>query len=148
MADDIRRWTKYDIDAEVESDGAVFVSAADHDREVARLTRERDLAIAHDTQPYPTAHAYERVCEVLAERDREVARLRAERDRAIETRENANRVSARAQLENERLRVAGNQLALAAADAIGSDDITQAQYATFDAALEGWRVVAGEGETK
>ena len=26
------------------------------------LERERDLAIAHDTQPYPTAWAYEQVC--------------------------------------------------------------------------------------
>lgn len=29
---------------------------------VEQLTRERDLAIAHDTQPYPTAEAYELVC--------------------------------------------------------------------------------------
>jgi hypothetical protein len=28
-------------------------------------TRERDLAIAHDRQPYPTAHAYETVCAAL-----------------------------------------------------------------------------------
>ena len=27
-----------------------------------RLVRERDLALAHDTQPYPTADAYEKVC--------------------------------------------------------------------------------------
>jgi hypothetical protein len=30
-----------------------------------RLAKERDLAIVHDAQPYPTAEAYERVCEVL-----------------------------------------------------------------------------------
>lgn len=29
---------------------------------IANLIRERELAIAHDTQPYPTADAYERVC--------------------------------------------------------------------------------------
>jgi hypothetical protein len=34
--------------------------------QVAELTRERDLAIAHDRQPYPTADAYERVCAALA----------------------------------------------------------------------------------
>ena len=33
--------------------------------EIAKLTEERDLAIAHDQQPYPTAHAYERVCKTL-----------------------------------------------------------------------------------
>jgi hypothetical protein len=32
------------------------------DAEQAELRRERDLAIAHDRQPYPTAWAYEQVC--------------------------------------------------------------------------------------
>ena len=32
---------------------------------LSKMTRERDLAIAHDTQPYPTAHAYEMVCKAL-----------------------------------------------------------------------------------
>jgi hypothetical protein len=32
---------------------------------LAEAERRRDLAIAHDTQPYPTAHAYERVCAAL-----------------------------------------------------------------------------------
>lgn len=31
-----------------------------------RAEAERDLAIAHDRQPYPTADAYERVCATLA----------------------------------------------------------------------------------
>lgn len=30
-----------------------------------KAERERDLAIAHDTQPYPTADAYEKVCAAL-----------------------------------------------------------------------------------
>ena len=30
--------------------------------ELSTCKRERDFAIAHDTQPYPTAEAYERVC--------------------------------------------------------------------------------------
>jgi hypothetical protein len=34
-------------------------------REVEELRRERDLALAHDTQPYPTADAYEKVCAAL-----------------------------------------------------------------------------------
>jgi hypothetical protein len=32
---------------------------------VPELRRERDLAIAHDRQPYPTAHAYDRACAAL-----------------------------------------------------------------------------------
>jgi hypothetical protein len=35
------------------------------DAEQAELRRERDLAIAHDRQPYPTAWAYEQVCTAL-----------------------------------------------------------------------------------
>jgi hypothetical protein len=33
--------------------------------ENAKLREERDLAIAHDTQPYPTSWAYEQVCKSL-----------------------------------------------------------------------------------
>ena len=33
---------------------------------VAELERERDLAVAHDTQPYPTAAAYDVVCKARA----------------------------------------------------------------------------------
>jgi hypothetical protein len=43
---------------------------------VARLTTERDLAIAHDTQPYPTAWAYEQACAALHAAKAELARLR------------------------------------------------------------------------
>ncbi len=35
------------------------------ERELAAARRERDLAIAHDRQPYPTAWAYEQVCKAL-----------------------------------------------------------------------------------
>jgi hypothetical protein len=46
---------------------ALFARAAEAavavaDAEQADLRRERDLAIAHDRQPYPTAWAYEQVC--------------------------------------------------------------------------------------
>lgn len=33
--------------------------------EIRRLTEERDLAVAHDSQPYPTAEAYELVCKAI-----------------------------------------------------------------------------------
>ena len=36
---------------------------------------EKDLAIAHDRQPYPTAEAYEKVCAILKERDKEIEKL-------------------------------------------------------------------------
>lgn len=32
---------------------------------IDRLAQQRDLAIAHDRQPYPTAHAYEQTCRAL-----------------------------------------------------------------------------------
>ncbi len=37
------------------------------DEEIKKLRAERDSAIAHDTQPYPTALAYETVCKLLEE---------------------------------------------------------------------------------
>lgn len=61
---------------------------------VERLERERDLAIAHDTQPYPTPWAYDQACAKIAtlRTDRDEARAEVERlrgakvqgDRAIE----------------------------------------------------------------
>ena len=39
--------------------------------DIDRLTQERDLAVAHDRQPYPTAAAYEAVCAALHEREAE-----------------------------------------------------------------------------
>lgn len=47
--------------------------------ELRKTRRERDLAIAHDTQDYPTAEAYERVCDSLAQArvDRDAHRQRA-----------------------------------------------------------------------
>ena len=44
--------------------------------EVDRLREERDLAVAHDRQPYPTADAYERACEALRKHRAEVDQLR------------------------------------------------------------------------
>lgn len=42
-------------------------------RRIAELERERDLAVAHDRQPYPTAEAYEQVCAALNEHKRQLA---------------------------------------------------------------------------
>jgi len=43
--------------------------------EVDRLTDERDLAVAHDRQPYPTAWAYEQACRALADARADVERI-------------------------------------------------------------------------
>jgi hypothetical protein len=57
---------------------------------VRRLREERDLAIAHDRQPYPTVWAYEQACKALeswrerAEKaEAEIGRLHAAIHRAL-----------------------------------------------------------------
>ena len=47
-------------------------------KENERLKRERDLAIAHDTQPYPTAEAYEKVCAANEDKRNIIERLQSE----------------------------------------------------------------------
>lgn len=42
------------------------------------MTKERNEAVAHDRQPYPTADAYERACAALATSRAEAERLRTE----------------------------------------------------------------------
>lgn len=39
---------------------------------IRHIERERDLAIAHDRQPYPTAAAYEAVCTANERKDKEL----------------------------------------------------------------------------
>jgi hypothetical protein len=39
---------------------------------MVELTKQRDLAIAHDRQPYPTADAYEKVCAALHKKEGEL----------------------------------------------------------------------------
>jgi hypothetical protein len=43
----------------------LYEQLAAADREMEQLRRDRDLAIAHDRQPYPTAWAYEQACKAL-----------------------------------------------------------------------------------
>jgi hypothetical protein len=45
------------------------------DTEQAELRRERDLAIAHDRQPYPTAWAYEQACKALRRKEEAIDRV-------------------------------------------------------------------------
>ena len=66
-----------------ECEGGDIVMLSDHaaalaakDKEIEELKRERDLAIAHDLQPYPTADAYEKVCAALNAAKVEVSDLR------------------------------------------------------------------------
>lgn len=37
------------------------------------MTQERDLAVAHDRQPYPTADAYDMACVALHKCERQLA---------------------------------------------------------------------------
>ena len=48
------------------STATITTALAEKDERVEQLIAERDLAIAHDTQPYPTAWAYKQACEALA----------------------------------------------------------------------------------
>jgi len=49
---------------------------AEANARMEELHLERDLAIAHDRQPYPTADAYEKTCAALHKAQAENAKLR------------------------------------------------------------------------
>lgn len=68
--------TQYEDDARDywrRADAVIAVVDAEH----AELRRERDLAIAHDRQPYPTAWAYEQACKALRRKTEAIERVRA-----------------------------------------------------------------------
>lgn len=52
--------------------GAARARIEELNRYIKNLEHERDLAVAHDRQPYPTATAYEAVCEANARKDKEL----------------------------------------------------------------------------
>lgn len=56
--------------------GPLAASIVSAQQRAEKAEAERDLAIAHDRQPYPTAHAYEQVCEALKA-------AKSERDAAV-----------------------------------------------------------------
>lgn len=62
-------------DGEFEQDATDLMAVAD--AEQTELRRERDLAIAHDRQPYPTAWAYEQACKALRRKTEAIERVRA-----------------------------------------------------------------------
>jgi len=64
-----------------------------HEDTIEALSAERDEAIAHDRQPYPTAHAYEAACDALAEQRVRVEKAEQERDEAVESTRYAMRSS-------------------------------------------------------
>lgn len=68
--DDQRR---QDINDLVDSRAAMGVLVA----EIRRLRLERDLAVAHDRQPYPTAWAYEQACKALHQKTDAIDQVRA-----------------------------------------------------------------------
>jgi hypothetical protein len=65
-------------------DRIVALLLAAHGAEMARLREERDQAIAHDRQPYPTQWAYDQACAALGKQrqradaaEAEIGRLHA-----------------------------------------------------------------------
>ena len=55
-------------------------------RHVQNVERERDLAIVHDRQPYPTAAAYEAVCAANERKDKELIQAHNDLARAVNQR--------------------------------------------------------------
>jgi hypothetical protein len=57
-------------------DAVQFAALVDEaHRQQTELRRDRDLAIAHDRQPYPTAWAYEQACKALHRKEAAVERV-------------------------------------------------------------------------
>ena len=82
---------------EVEADNVVLLARVERAEEMYKhLRSDRDLAIAHDRQPYPTVEAYEKVCKVLHKREAELVNAREMVDVVEEmlemVRENVSRV--------------------------------------------------------
>ncbi|MEU9470470.1 hypothetical protein AB0D78_28400 [Streptomyces avermitilis] len=75
----LRRWGLLDEvnDPKAAEEFAVTDLLAIADAEQAELRRERDLAIAHDRQPYPTAWAYEQACKALRRKTEAIERVRS-----------------------------------------------------------------------
>lgn len=59
-------------------------ACSDLDEELQRTRKERDLAIAHDRQPYPTAWAYEQACRTIRAKEARIAKVRAVLDAAAD----------------------------------------------------------------
>lgn len=77
LLDDEGRWAPSNLAA-----FAPRLLAALADR-CEELEHERDLAVAHDRQPYPTAEAYEKACAALWKHRAAVAELTAEHDATV-----------------------------------------------------------------
>lgn len=96
------------------------------------LRFERDLAIAHDRQPYPTAEAYELVCKARTRLDAEIERL--------------NRIIAKELSENDEL---GAEFAYVRALQIESAqlreklDVAEAEIIRLKHSVEYWESKSG-----
>jgi hypothetical protein len=103
-----------------------------HDRLAAyidTLTTERDLALAHDTQPYPTVWAYEQMCKT---RDR----LTAERDELLRWRRSAKETIDSVVAENKRLTASIHRGISASAAVLARGDSTSDALDAILAALD------------
>ena len=76
---------------------------------LAQVEQERDYAIAHDRQPYPTSWAYEQVCKALDEHKCQLAAVEAERDEARD-------IAAHAEFDHDHYELIKQRLAAAQAE--------------------------------
>lgn len=69
-----RKFPDGEIDTEViaEQIDRLEADLKSRNAELSKLKEQLALAIAHDRQPYPTAEAYERVCEALREKEKQL----------------------------------------------------------------------------
>jgi len=56
---------------------------AEKDKRIVELEAERDLAVAHDRQPYPTQWAYDQACKAIEKHRSRAESAEAERDAAV-----------------------------------------------------------------
>jgi chromosome segregation ATPase len=74
---------KKELDWADEQSQLSFAQRQQIEAERDQAREERDLAIAHDRQPYPTAWAYEQACKALEKHRTRANKAEAERDRAM-----------------------------------------------------------------
>lgn len=104
-----------------------------------KAREERDLAIAHDRQPYPTAEAYEKVCAARTKWQARAEKVEAERDQARQQ---------GAEEERERLRAALGDHWLAQVECdheakrdrpiCGCSEVDLGWHPTVGAAVQAW----------
>lgn len=105
---------------------------------LAEAERERDLAIAHDRQPYPTAEAYELVCAAMHKTKAERDALLVQKEEAISVLQKMDRFMN----ENARLTKERDSLAAQLAATVKERDAALDKLKVAETALEKIRKAA------